>query len=399
MIMRENKKLDIMEKILLVIGMTAFTAFTFIPKNEKTDKKNFTVVSISKEPVELKTAPVTSLRVPASPRKPVVKRENKKAVLVVTVEVPPIDTVPPPAKKEKEKTSYDDLKFLNVSSTVNDDGKTKTETTSVTDQDGKNYTFTKLNNKVTSLSIDGKPIPENEIDNYSQLFGKIEMARQEHRAMRLKDRERRKADMAKRVEDNKTRIAEHKKLMAAEREKRKEFLKSKEVQMKRENREKERINRERDKMIRLKQIEKNGKKIIVPTINGREVVNQNSKTENIQVTIQNKSDANLLSKVDVNLHNKTDVSIPDKADINLQKKKDVNIENKPGFNLQKKVDVYVPDQSIANHDAIKLDQYPFLPHMKGWLPVKTAADANPPKDAQPVKPKKNFEFSKKRVTT
>jgi beta-lactamase regulating signal transducer with metallopeptidase domain len=196
MVTRENKKLNLMEKIFLLIGVATVTAFTFIPQKENIAKKNQAVV----EPVKTSAEPVTvqtsgkSKPVPVIALKSFGKKVMKEPVLEITVDSPDIDTVPGRMKKERDAETgkenenenvKETSKYKSLSSDINDDGKTRRETTTAVGEDGKRYTYTKLNGKVTSLIVDGKTIPENEYGNYDELFSTIERAREERR--RIKD--------------------------------------------------------------------------------------------------------------------------------------------------------------------------------------------------------------------
>jgi len=206
MITRENKKLDFMEKILLIAGLVGVAAFTFIPKKDVTNKPNVGASIILKERpgITIEGKPVIA-KDPAPPKKAIVKRQDSKPAIKGPESTLPIDTVPPKKGNEKEKTGYNDLKFPNISSSINDDGKTIKESTTVTDGNGKTYIYSKVNGKVTSLTIDGKDIPENEYGNYTQLIDEIEKVKEENKARRLFAFEQRKLTQAKRAEDFKNR--------------------------------------------------------------------------------------------------------------------------------------------------------------------------------------------------
>jgi len=150
------------------------------------------------------TAPVLAKSI-----KHVIHKENpifkvtREPVLEVSTEIPPIDTVP---DKGKKKGNYDELRFPSISSSVNDDGKTKTESVTVTDQAGKKYSYKKENDKITSLVVDGRTIPPSEYGNYSPLLDKIDQTMQENRARRMEQMQMRRAERDMRIRDQQNRV-------------------------------------------------------------------------------------------------------------------------------------------------------------------------------------------------
>jgi len=177
MITHENQKLNGMEKVFLAMGLIAVTAFTFIPKDPPVKKA---MVPASQSTVNTEQKVTTDGAIVAATTA-VAKKEYKKTDNKMRVGVIPTDTVP----SKKEKTVNEELHFPSISSTINDDGTTKTESILATDQDGKKYSFTKLNGKITSLTVDGKNIPESDYGRYSSLVEQIERSVEERQVMRL----------------------------------------------------------------------------------------------------------------------------------------------------------------------------------------------------------------------
>jgi bla regulator protein BlaR1 len=309
MITRENKKLNLMEKLLLLAGMTTVMAFTFIPQTDIPVKKQPAVVAI-KEPVELKMmpAPPPPPTVPIAPPKPLIKKEIRKPVLVNVIKS---DTVPVPEKV----ITKDEVSFPSISSTVNDDGKTRTETTTATDQSGKKYTITKLNNRVTSLTIDGKNIPENEIKNHESLFRKIESVREENKVRRQKDMERRREDLAERAQERKILMEENRKQRELYNKKRKEYSKE----------------REKERTMRLKEMEKNRKKKIKSEPDGKEVIRQDIK-------IESSKEINIRKTPEIN----TDVTVNIQKRQVITKNTNVNFNKESTINLQNNIEIRKP---------------------------------------------------------
>ena len=358
MITRENKKLGIMEKLSLIIGLIAFTAFTFIPKKEMADKNNIAVTVPVKEQTASKPTIPVALSASVHTSKPAVKKKYDKPGLKVPMVAHGIDTVPA-VEKRNDKTNYDDLKFPSVSSSINDDGKTKTENTTVTDQDGKKYTYTKLNNKITSLSIDGRVIPENEIDNYSSLFDKIETAMQENKAKRLKDIERRKDEMAQRTKDLKAKMVERTQQKESQNEKREYQNQKRESQNKkreyqnqqRENQNKKRDNqnqeREYQKTLKQNLLEKNKESKLLFEKSRKTSENQRKETRKLfekikrQKTNLPRINGREVIKNDIHVENSIAAGKLIKADLNKQPvlglQEKLELKKTPDISLEKKL--------------------------------------------------------------
>ena len=183
---RENKKLNAMEKFLLLFGLIVFTAFTTIPQKEKS-KKPLMGNSVKSDPsVE------TKIQILKPAPKPV--RQIR-------------DTVPPKNKIGNEND------FKQISTNVNIDGNTKTETITAFDAAGKKYTMVRLNDKLTSLQIDDKTIPENEFGNYTSVINQIDEAREKNRQRKLKQVEARKAEYEKKKIEHENKKKEKSKMM------------------------------------------------------------------------------------------------------------------------------------------------------------------------------------------
>jgi bla regulator protein blaR1 len=255
MLTRENKKLDLMEKILLIAGLLVVTAFTFIPQKEVAAKKQQPNVVSDSTPA--KTATRQRIVRPAVPPPPksASKIEKPKPVVTNLSYGPLRDTVP---VNSKEKTGNDGVKLQNLSTTmnVNDDGKTKTEIMEVTTEDGKTFKITKVNNWVKKLTIDGKDIPENEMESYKPLLRKLEAAVEENMAGRRKAMEARKADMALRQESIKASMAErHKQIAMMD----KERIKERDQQLKELDKEQKVLEDRRQRIMEEKNMDKSKK--------------------------------------------------------------------------------------------------------------------------------------------
>jgi beta-lactamase regulating signal transducer with metallopeptidase domain len=233
MITNENKKLNFMEKILLVAGLVAFTAFSFIPKNDfrNQQKEQPAAVTVAKPGIAPQRSEAITVPAQEKPTKhPIMQKTltlqtaatdvTDEPTLEVAVTMPPLDTVP---GKSKGKVTYDQMKFPSVSSSINDDGKTKTETTTVTDQNGKNTAIQKENDKLIKLSVDGKNIPESEFGNYADLLDKIQMTMDENRARRGQEMVLRKVQRAMQAEEEMNRTNQ-KRLMSRYQNEQRQYL-------------------------------------------------------------------------------------------------------------------------------------------------------------------------------
>lgn len=193
MLTRENKKLNLMEKLLLVAGLTTIMAFTFIPREETAVPEK--PVSMTADQPVTSSQPVVPVAVVTS-RKPAEVKKTTAAIIpsgkAIGVKLQVADTLP------QTNNRYEGLRFPSVSSTINDDGTTRTETMSLTDQNGKIYTVARQNGKVTNLTVDGKTVPPTEINDYSSLLQQIEFAvhnREMNMQLKMKQRQ---ADALKR---------------------------------------------------------------------------------------------------------------------------------------------------------------------------------------------------------
>lgn len=215
MITRENKKLNFMEKIALVIGIVAVTAFTFIPKEESADKSNtVTINEPASVPAEsVITGPAANNPVPATVNyeKPAPTSVVNDPVLEVSVNEPSIDTVPKKGVMSEIKS------FNSVSHNINDDGTNKNEVVTVVDDKGNKYSYTRLNGKVLNLTVNDKVIPENEINNYSDLFEHIDRRRAEKEARKQEEKVRKQEEKIRK--ENEKAVRENEKAMRREEEK------------------------------------------------------------------------------------------------------------------------------------------------------------------------------------
>lgn len=152
MITQENKKLNAMEKITLVLLLTAGTAFSFMPAANK-DKKNEEhaisgqqVKSVS-QTQELPTTIVQSVK-------------NTK-----------------PNREPKDTLPKELLKFPNVSSVNNDDGKTRSSLVTAKASNGNTYNYKIEDGKIVELAVNGEKIRKDDFYKYQSIVDQIEIVR------------------------------------------------------------------------------------------------------------------------------------------------------------------------------------------------------------------------------
>ena len=272
MITHENQKLKSMEKLFLAMGLIAVTAFTFIPKDQPANKANITA------PVQSSILNEQKITTPAETNldrnKTIIMHPHTRTTAKINLNPAPIDTVP--AKKDKEKTTDQELRFPSISSTINDDGTTKTESITATDQDGKKYSYTKLNDKITSLTINGKNIPESDFDKYSDLIDQIQRSVQERQLMRLQNLAVKKMMLQNQTEGLKHQLFQ-KQIMSKELQEsqqlQKKLLFNQQLHLKQNLKLNQQEKKELEKKSRevMKILQKLKKVEMVPMVDGREV--------------------------------------------------------------------------------------------------------------------------------
>lgn len=132
MLNQENKKLHIMEKAILCLGLTAILAIGLISMRaaeQQADKRQ-----TARQPVWRNT-----------------------------------DTVPTSSNANRAKEQ-----FPSISTRVEDHGSTKQYKIDATDAEGNTFQLTKVNGTVTELVINGRSIPETDFDQYLYIFDEIE---------------------------------------------------------------------------------------------------------------------------------------------------------------------------------------------------------------------------------
>ena len=198
---RENINLNTMEKIFLATGLLALTAFTILPKEHVNEITSGPLPVLATENHKIPTEVSATTFIVAPPMRVVLKKKSPKKIIPVVFQ----DTSD--TTKKKKPVSYDNLTFTGMSTNINVDGKTRTETITATDQSGKKYTVSKLNGEITTLVVDGKTIPLNEVPNHQALLMQIDHGRQAQTEASLKRTELRKAQLVQREALVRTEIA------------------------------------------------------------------------------------------------------------------------------------------------------------------------------------------------
>lgn len=193
MLTRENKKLNFMEKVLLLGGLAFITAFSFIPASTPAHQER-------PSPVPREQPLVSTANAVAAEKEAVPVKRGERLDRVYKMNRR--DTVPSPQMNPG-------LKITGLSANVSEDGKIRNEVTTATDDKGKKYTIKKVNNELVELSIDGIPVPSSEITNHNAVLQQIETAVRdrheqnqkmvaERKAMALESQEKRKQLQAQR---------------------------------------------------------------------------------------------------------------------------------------------------------------------------------------------------------
>jgi hypothetical protein len=338
------------------------------------------------------------------------------------------------------------MNLQSISSNVNSDGKTKTSVTTVIDQNGKKYTISRLNDKITSLSVNGKDIPENEINQYSSLIEKIDLAIENKRQEKSKQQQLRKEEMIRKNEERRAkedegrrkkmeeidkrrttqeaertklqekRSGENEKKHEKDMEKRKEDIEKRREKIEKEsNRRREEMeNKRQDIERRRKEMEKDrkvGMKLFTPKtrnpklfLNGREVVEnkdnssdtKQSTNQQVKYDVKNKD---LLNREEIKL--KTSTKLFENKSILFHKDKTLFlVENKLQSNnnmqLKKTVSTNSDIKCTDNQEPGKKVSPPKKAEPAA-VPLKKGNKTMPGAPNKPKEPSK-FEYSQLVVT-
>jgi bla regulator protein blaR1 len=210
MLTQENKKLSIMEKTFLLIGIAGITAFSVITEQ-----------------------PAAQMPVPEAKPVAVIRPRAVTGVITVSPVITRQDTLPKTKIKEKENRPK---KFSNVTRTSTYDGQNSSSEVDATDTSGKKYRIKRINGETTEFSVNGETVPKEKYAEYMGILSQFG----ERRA--INDTERKELMAKKRMvyEEKKKEYAEKRKEYAEERkekmkdqlEKRKEISKLQKEKMK-----------------------------------------------------------------------------------------------------------------------------------------------------------------------
>jgi bla regulator protein blaR1 len=202
MLTLENKKLNLMEKTVLILSIVGITAFGFITRQTMESPVPVPAIKTNMvKPVTREPQPIVAAFILKKP----VAKQRKPAVLSLPKQ--DMDTVPKKALQTKGE-----LSFPNISSSSKSDGKTTESQVEATDNEGRHYSIKRVNGEMTSLAVNGTVIPQDKYDEYSEVIGQIDEAQRQRISKRKQDLELRKADrMVKQKE-----MTEKRKLLAQE---------------------------------------------------------------------------------------------------------------------------------------------------------------------------------------
>ncbi|MBS1501856.1 MAG: M56 family metallopeptidase, partial [Bacteroidetes bacterium] len=169
MVHQENKRLSIIEKAVLVVGLIALSAFTGLPKTTQNVVKQIVDVMIKKPAHALTHKTVTAAAIDSERRQPVSPRKVRSAQL---------DT--PRAKADTQ------VRFTSVLFKLSDADLDNNDITAQ-DASGKKYHFVVTDGKLTSMDIDEKKVKETDLQKYQYMITQIDMAIEEKRRFRQND--------------------------------------------------------------------------------------------------------------------------------------------------------------------------------------------------------------------
>lgn len=150
MITRENKKLNAMEKLTLILILTAATAVSFMPAGKDAGKQKS----------------INNLQGIGGP-------QEKKSVALFVSESKSQKTAALPDTLPGKQT----ITFSNISSANNDDGKKRSSIVTAKASDGKTYSYSIESDELINLTIDDVKIKKEDFHLYKPVIDQIERAR------------------------------------------------------------------------------------------------------------------------------------------------------------------------------------------------------------------------------
>jgi bla regulator protein blaR1 len=201
MLTSENKKLNLMEKTVLILSIVGITAFGFITKT----KDNPAPAGVAKSKIPKPITVATKAFVPIITRKKPVPKQKKLTVLSLPKQT--IDTVPKTTPQPKGERS-----FASISSNSKSDGKTTESQVEATDNEGRHYSIKRIDDQVTFLAVNGTIIPKDKYDDYADVIAGIDEAKKQRMLKRKQDLMLRQADLMLKQKE----MIEKRKLLALE---------------------------------------------------------------------------------------------------------------------------------------------------------------------------------------
>jgi bla regulator protein blaR1 len=184
MLTSENKKLNHMEKTVLILSIVGITAFGFITKT----KDNPAPAGVAKSKILKPVTMATNAFVPIITRKKPGPEQKKLTVLSLPKQN--IDTVPKTTSQPKGG-----LSFPSISSNSKSDGKTTESQVEATDNEGRHYSIKRIDGQVTFLAVNGTVIPKDKYDDYADEIAGIDEAKKQRMLKRKQDLMLRQADL------------------------------------------------------------------------------------------------------------------------------------------------------------------------------------------------------------
>lgn len=212
MLTQENKKLNTMEKILLVAGLSAAMAFNFAPRTNNGPGPREPLPSpVTFTPTASPVYFVTEAEPTATAATTAVNKVRPGKAVIVQ------DTT----KKKKTATGSAGFHFNTINTYVNEDGSIKKENISATDKQGKKYSIQRLNGELTGFMVDDRQIPASEMSAYTDIIRQIDEAVENHRAghqAKMKEHEAKMAEHRKQLADSRKKIEAQRKVINRQRE-------------------------------------------------------------------------------------------------------------------------------------------------------------------------------------
>lgn len=199
MLTLENKKLNLMEKTVLLLSIIGITAFGFITKEiEENAVPAVVIKSEVPQAVERKMNAVIPVRLTRQPE------AKKKKTVTPSISKAVADTVPKPNQQNSGRS------FPSISSNTNSEGSNLVSQIEATDNEGKHYKIKRVNGQITELFVNGTAVPQNQYGDYNEVIRQIDETQRQQILKRKEIAQLKKADAVKRKEILEKKMAERK---------------------------------------------------------------------------------------------------------------------------------------------------------------------------------------------